>query len=438
MKNNAKYILIVGTTLAIIFYAWLRYENSQYIWEPRTGFGDTHEFLGSAAEPLLSKEFWVSLRPPVVPLVYKMLEEDIDKIFQFQLWFSIVAWSLLGLAVFNVIRSKLLKIIAFLCVIAFSLSEEIIMWDYVIIGESISISISALFIAAALLLLSKWSRFHLFILFTAATLFAFVRDDFAYYILMCSIVILVFLLRTKNWKRPLVVSLFFLGLFFGGNTLSAQSLRWYRPLLNTIGMRILPNSEYLSYFENKGMPVNDALLERSGKYLHADDIAMIKDPRLKEFRKWVQKNGYREYLNFLWFFKADTLQKFFDDANLVFSPDVYYYTATRFRGIILDSRLDEILFPMRYSFMFFLSATMISSACVVVALYEKKSTWIVPLSLNLLTYPQALIIWNADAYELSRHVIYLNIMLRIGWWILVFFVLDFVLERTWPLINRKS
>lgn len=428
-RTIIKNVLFLLMLVIFVLYAWIRVENSQFIREPRTGFGDTHEFIDAASVPVFSESFWISIRPPVVPLVYKLMGVNLQKIFQFQLWFSILVWSFLGFTATSVLRSYPIKIATFFGVLVFSLSEEIIMWDYIILGDSISISIMVLFLASALLLLSKWGRFRFYFLVVTATLFAFVRDDFAFYILMSGTILLMLLLRTKNWKRPFLVSVVFVVLFLGSNALSSKSLRWYRPVLNTISLRILPNSQYLAYFESRGMPVNEALLERSGKHLHADNNALVEDSRLEKFRSWVQDNGKREYINFLWFFKADAFQSVFDDAKIIFSPNVYYYTATRFRAIISDARIDELLFPMRFGFLLFLVANLIATACSVVAFYERKAVWVVPLSLILLTYPQALLVWNADANDMARHALYHNVMLRLGVWLLAFFVIDFVVEK---------
>jgi hypothetical protein len=260
-------------------------------------------------------------------------------------------------------------------------------------------------------------------------LFAFTRDDFAYYILMAAAVVAVLLLRTKNWRRPLLVSVAFVLMFFVSNTLSSVSMRWERPVLNTISIRILPNAQYLAYFAERGMPVDEALLERSGKHLHADNNALMLDPRLEDFRKWVRENGKNEYIRFLWFYKADTFQNVFNDIGPIFSPNVYYYAATRFRPIVENVRLDELLFPMKFGLLLFLVANLGAAVFAVVAYYEKKLTWVSPLALILLTYPQALLVWNADANDMARHALYHNILLRLGVWILALFILDFVLEK---------
>ncbi|MFZ5909618.1 MAG: hypothetical protein ACOYYU_06355 [Chloroflexota bacterium] len=409
-------ILFIISLLAILtFYVWIRIENSQFIREPRANFGDTHEFLDLVSVPILSRAFWISLRPPLVPLLYKIVGTDYQEILKFQLWLSIFSWSALGLAVLSVIKSYPLKIISFLVVLGFSLSAEIILWDYLILGSSIAVSTIALFSTSALLLLSKWSSYRLFTLIAATLFFAFARDDFTYYILMASFMTLTLLLSTKQWKRILTVSAIFFFIFFIGNTLSSASLRWYRPLLNTLSMRILPNPQYRAYFEARGMPI---------------------DENPKDLQNWAAEHGKQEFIRFLWFHKADTLQSVFHDFETVFSPNVRYYAATRFRPIIRDTRIDEFLFPMRFGFLAFLAANILAATCSVIAFYEKKAIWLMPIALILLAYPQAVLVWNADAYEIARHSIFHNIMLRLGMHILILFVLDFFISKLTQTIQQ--
>ena len=85
---------------------------------------------------------------------------------------------------------------------------------------------------------------------------------------------------------------------------------------------------------------------------------------------------------------------------------------------------------MKFGLLLFLIANLAAAVFSVIAFYEKKLIWVLPLALILLTYPQALLVWNADANDMARHALYHNILLRLGVWILTLFVLDFALEKT--------
>ena len=429
-KEKIKKALLYSSLLVLFaLYVWLRVGNSQFIREPRTGFGDTKDYFHIASLSIFSSSFWLSVKPPVFPFFLKFLGENTKTISTFQLWFSISCWGLLAYVVASALRNDILKPIAFLLILAFSMSEEINMWDYLILSDSIALSLMALFFAAGLWTLLKWSATRASIFVFLAVLLAFVRDTYAYVLLMIAGVLIVVFFLSNFKKQFLYVEITFFLIFLASTTLASIGYHWYTPLLNTIGMRILPNPEYLAYFESRGMPVNDTLMERSGKPHHADYAAMAVDERLEDFRVWIRENGEREYKRFLWFYKADTLQNVFNDKESIFYPDLGYYTASRFKPIIQNGRLDELLYPNRFGFILFFIANLIAGVFSAVAYYERKVTWILPLTLILLSYPQAVLIWNADPSDMARHALYHNVMMRLGVWILALFVLDFLVEK---------
>ncbi|MGD8405877.1 MAG: hypothetical protein PVJ21_19630 [Anaerolineales bacterium] len=429
-KEKMKKALLYSSLLVLFaLYIWLRVENSRFIREPRTGFGDTNDYFKIASLSIFSSSFWLSVKPPVFPLFLKFLGDNANTISTFQLWFSIFSWGLLAYVVASSLKMDILKPFAFAFLLAFSMSEEIIMWDYLILSDSIALSILALFCAVCLWALSKWNVASASLLIFLAILLAFVRDTYAYVLLMIAGVLFIVFFFSNFRKQFLYVGIAFSLIFLTSSTLASAGFHWYTPLLNTIGMRVLPNSEYLAYFESRGMPVSNLLMERSGKPHHADDAAIAVDERLEDFRDWVRENGEREYKRFLWFYKADTLQNVFNDREEIFSPDLYYYNASRFRPILQNSRLDELLYPNRFGFFLFIVANLSAALFSVVAYYEKKVIWILPLTLILLSYPQAVLIWNADPSDMARHALYHNVMMRLGVWILALYVLDFVVGK---------
>ena len=157
-KSTVLTILFYVLLLAILlFYIWVRVDNGQYIRGPRGSFGDSHEYYLVASQSIFSKSFWIAIRPPVIPLIYKILSGNPDRIITFQLWFSILSWGVLTFVLQSIFRNRLVRILVTIIVLAFSLSEEIIMWDSLILSESISISITALFLSSITLLLKNWT-----------------------------------------------------------------------------------------------------------------------------------------------------------------------------------------------------------------------------------------------------------------------------------------
>ena len=428
MRRETSFKIVIAVILIFIFgfYMWLRIENSKTIREPRATFGDVHEYFAVSSFPITSSSFWIAVRPPTIPLLFKVIGNDVTRIWKFQLWLSILSWGILALAITKVIRSYLVKPVAFAFVLAFSLSQEIIMWDYLIISESIAISIMALLFASVILLLEKWNCPRMFLFGLTGLLFVFTKDAFAYFLLMAAFGLFFLILFIPNKRQLFFVGTYLILLFLLSNALASVSMRWYPSLLYTFNMRILSNPQYVRYFESRGMPIDANLLEQRDYHLSPDDIALVND---QDFRDWIAEFGQREYIRFLWFYKADSLQNIFEDIYLLISPDLFYYSATGFTPIIKDTRLDEVLYPTRFGIFTFLAANLFAAVSSVWAFYERKHMWLLPILLIILSYPQAVFIWNADANEIGRHSLFHNIQWRLGLWLLALFVTDFVIEK---------
>ena len=393
-------------------YILLRVRHIMKIREPRQ-FYDTVEFMEIASRPVTSPTFWAGIKPPVTALLFKLCDSDPVRIMFAQAWISIIAWGVLALVLALIVRNFWLKPVVFVTVLSFSLVQNVILWDSLVISESISISLMAIFLAAAFWLLEKWEWYRFALLAVSAFLLANTRDTYAYFLLMAGVLVLILLFFSTQRIRILLVSGLFFALFLMVSVLSAVGMRYVVPFLMTTGMRILPNEEYVAYFEKRGMPITPALMERSGKPIQADEN-MLFDPDLEDYRQWVVDNGRSEYLRFLWFFKADTLQNPIRDAEWVLNPDLYYYAATGYRPIISSMRLNELLYSFRFGLAMSLFANLLAAALVIPAIQQRNPLWMIPIGLILLSYPQAVLVWNADAKEIARHSVSHVLMLRLG------------------------
>jgi len=424
------------TIFSFAYYVWLRIQHIAQIRSPRDFF-DTYEYLEIASRPLSSIAFWVASRPPVTPLFFKLLGGDFERIMYFQLWISIISWGILGMVLAIIVQNYWLKIFAFIFILAFSLTQNVILWDALILSDSLSLSLLALFLASSFLLINKWSIWRFIALVIVSTMMAFIRDTYAFFFLMAGGMLIFSLFLTVRRTPIFLVSGTFFILFVVVNIFSGIGMRWYMPLMMTMGLRILPNPEYVAYFEKRGMPVYPELMERAGKPIQADDGAMYYDPDLEEFRRWVRANGYREFTRFLWFFKSDTFQNPLRDLDQIFNPDVYYYAATGYRPIIKDQRMGELIYPFRFGLVASLFANAFAFFLLFPAIRYRAAKWAIPLVMILLSYPQAVLVWNADANDIARHSIYHVIMLRLGFWLLVLFLIDHLPVLINPLFGRK-
>lgn len=433
MKKYTALFFLVFQLAIILYYGYLRINNAAYIKEPRS-FGDTGDYLHNAGVSVFSREFWTDARPPITALFWKAVDSDPEKIFQLQLYFSILSWSVLACLSASAVKSYLLKPLFFIVVLGFSLSRDVFMWDPFLGSESIALSWTALFLAATIWLLMEWKTYKAVLLIFIALCMVLTRDTYAYLLLMIALINIPVFWFGEHRRNALAVSFAFLLIFALSSQLAEAGLRPYRAVLMNTALRIYPSDEYTEYFRAHGMPVDDRLVEMSRNIepgqKFAVNIALTFDEDQAEYRQWALERGNSSYVRFLWFFKADTFQKVFTEtAGQSFFPDVFYYTATGYRPIIKDPRITEFLYPTRFGLFFFFVANMLAAFFAAIAWREQKALWYAPLLMILLSYPQAVLVWSADVNDIARHSISHNVLLRLGLWMLFFFVLDFVIEK---------
>ncbi len=431
MQKIKHITLLLIQICAIGYFAWLRIDNARDVREPRS-FGDTGDYFRNAESPIFSKEFWTDARPPVTALFWKLVDADPEKIFDLHLYFSIVAWSILAFALAYSVKSYLLKPFAFVFVLAFSLSRDIYMWDPFLGSESIALSLTALFLAAAIWLLVEWKPYKAAAVIFTALLMVLTRDTYAYLFLMIAIIILPVFWFSKHRVNAVAISFAFFVIFVMSSQLAVLGLRPFRAILMNTSLRIYPSETYTEYFRQHGMPVDDRLVAMARDIQPGEkfavNIALTFDEDQEDFRQWALDEGSSEYVKFLWFYKANTFQEVFTKTpGPSFYPDVYYYTATGYKPIVEDARISELLYPTRFGLVFFFAANIIAAFIAAFAWLDKKYLWLLPLILILLTYPQAVLVWAADVNDIARHSISHNVLLRFGVWMLIFYILDSLL-----------
>ncbi len=430
-KRTFHIFLILFQFAAFAYYAWLRIDNANIVHEPRS-FGDTSDYFHNASLPVFSREFWTDARPPVTALFWKLADSDPEKIFDMQLYFSILSWGILAVTLVSVVKSNLLKPFAFVVVLLFTLNRDIYMWDPFLGSESIGLSLTALFLASSIWLLREWNWKNAAFLIITALLIVFTRDTYAYLLLMIAAVsIPVFWFSEHRWHAA-SISFAFMLIFLLSSQLATLGLRPFRAILMNTALRVYPSEEYTEYFRHHGMPIDDRLVQiarnpEPGKKFTVN-IAFTFDEDQEDFRQWALGPGSAEYIKFLWFYKVGTFQSVFTETpGQSFYPDVYYYTATGYHPIIKDARIAELFYPTRFGLVFFFAANLFAAFIAALAWHDRKALWLAPLLMILFAYPQAILVWAADANDIARHSIAFNVLLRLGVWMLIFFVADSLL-----------
>jgi hypothetical protein len=406
---------------------------------PRS-LADTTAYLRISRQPLSDFEFWTGARPFVFPLLLKLANQAASAATVLQLGVSIFAWGLLAWMTIRLIEFPWLKLLAFCLILLFSLDRHISGWDSVMLTESLSVSFLALFVALCMWLLQGWQLGKVFLLITTAFLLAFTRDTNAWMLLALAGLILLAVLFRWTHPRALILSIFFLLIFFFSNTSADLGARWRFPLGNLIGQRVLTDESAIHYFQSCGMPLTDPLMRLAGKFANAEERALYNDPELKPFRTWLFSDGKSCYMQWLITHPGYSLGETFNEFDqLITFPEVDRYFSTRFDPL-MPVKLGKLFYPEQFSLWIWIYSTLAALVAIWKKLWERNPLWAVFICLTLLVFPHLFLTWHGDAMAPERHALSVGVQLYLAFWLLNILLVDTFLrqQRTTPIEYRED
>lgn len=385
----------------------LVYENG-----PAKECSDTQSYFTLSSFSLFSKDFWFGPRAPFVPLIYKALAQDPSRIVFCQTVLSIVAWSLLAVLVFSLSQTTLAGILAMLLIFFYSLTDNIVLWNHVLLSESLNLSIVVAMISVWILYLRRQTIFTTFLVISIGFAFVFVRDTNAYVAIGIAGMLIVFeIFRRVVSQRPvhksfLLVAILYCLLFAASTFSQDMGKRWVFPFYNVLSQRILPYPHRLAFFRAHGMPVNEVLLGLSGKWASSDDWRFIKDQGLSQFRSWTEKRGKQVYMLFLVSHPIYLMEAPMNDLGQMITMNIIkfkVFTPTEFTSS-LPGILWQYLVGVWGSPIILFVCGFVFGAVFVSPHYHRHSyIYTVALANLFLVIPHYLVAYHGDAMEIYRH-----------------------------------
>ncbi|KXK11658.1 MAG: hypothetical protein UZ14_CFX002002700 [Chloroflexi bacterium OLB14] len=381
---------------------------------------DTDIYVRISTSPIISTNFLYLDRPFVFPFLLQMMGQNFEMVAIFQLGLTIVAWGLLAYLISASFTPLSLKLFSFTVILAVSLVRHLAGWDFVMMTESLSLSIFALFIASGIWLLRGWQIYKIVICLIFAFLFAFTRDTNAYLLLMFAGLMLIAIVSGWLNKKFSFLVLGFVAIFFISNLSADLSKRWVFPLLNIISTRILPNPQALSTFSICGMPITSELLSVTGLYANENNSQIMKDPALEKFRLWVAENGKSCYMKWLISNPIPTMQAALKEFDaMIYFEWVGGYFSRKYQDI-LPSKVERILYPVYFLPYLLVGLTLLSFYGIFKQAWLENPLWIIAIMLCLTIFPHLYITWHGDDMAPERHALSVGMQLAVSMWLFFF------------------
>jgi hypothetical protein len=368
---------------------------------------------------------WTGTKPWGAAAFYKLIGSSPVTIDAMQVILSTVAWLSLALVFNRLVRTHWLRITAYVIILGFSLAPHVQIWNHIIQSESLSISLFVLILAIWLSLVGQWRWIKLFALIFLFGWWIGTREINVYLsLIIAGILVFVGLFYQRQrfyWGVSLVLML------FGYINMQISEVptipRWLYPLTNTLLNRILPDEEFFSYFEARGLDRSPELMSLSGGLAHSSDFAVFNDPALTYVEDWLYRKGKDTYIHFLLDHPFYTLTSPWQNIHaLLASEEIESYKPESYQPFA-TWLFEETLFPSSLWLVLILALATLVSILTSRTWQDSRVFWLL-LGFLTLFFPHFYLVWHGDAAEVGRHAIQASIQLRLALWLLLLLSLD--------------
>ncbi len=387
-----------------VLYAFLRLGS--FVFTP-VRVTDTATYEHVSAASLSSADFWAGARPFTVPFVWKVVGGDHGRIVA-QLVVSVAAWLTLAAAVAACLRRPVVAGVGFVLVLAFAATSEIILWDPLLLSESLSLSLGALVVASWLLFVRRPTWFGVAFVVAVTASWTFARDSHAYVVLFAALAVLASLLERSFRVHKLALASACVLIFAASAVSAGAGLRWYQPMRDILLNRVSVDPEMRAYFEARHGPQWREADARRGyaRYLLTHPAYALGDP---------------------FFGSQTTPTSSTDSASSLLDPDFRSYNDNASaRRWPLPAAVDDLVYVHGVRIVVAL-ALLVAAAAILASGFALPRTTLVPAVLLLSTVPHGLLVYHLSGLEVDRHALEVAVGLRVAVLLLALFTIDAVL-----------
>lgn len=364
---------------------------------------DTPTYERVARLALWDWRFYTGSRGFTIPLFYKIFQSSESRIVA-QLVFSTIAWTVLAAVVARTVEVGWFRPIVFAVMLALSLTTEVILWDTLLLSESVTFALCALLIAAWILFVRAPRPLWAATVLALSLFWAFARDTNAYVLVVVAVIVALTLLRPEHRRLKLVLAVGCGAIFLLDYGSAQAGKRWLQPMVDVVDHRVLTTQAIERYFVGHGF-----------------------DPSTNwPAGSWLRDRSQRVYADYLFSHPGYTLTAPFnghqmalystsDNAESLIDPNLGIYNDNAgHRFLPLPSSFERVFFPRGIALICALLASVLLLATVVAGLVGASYVWLVPVAILATTYPHFLVAWHQSGVEVDRHVLEAALLLRIA------------------------
>lgn len=399
-------------------------------------FADPIDYLTHAKLSFFSKGFWlpepnvhmVFPRPFVVAFFLKLVGSDIELFILLQKYMYTLACFVFILSIFPFFVTKSMQYASIVLGWILLQSWNILGWNDLLLSEGLTFTFCLLWLSSVIFLYKKYHWATVLFFIFNSIFFTFTRDSCIYVMLVFAVLyaVVYYFMFDTNWKTPLWICTVLLCNYIAVGYASKVGERYRLPIMHSIITRILPHAEYAEYFVQRGMPQAEVLLQKFPQMdydnlsLRYQMYAFYKEEGYEPFTEWVGKKGKSVYSSFL--ITHPRFALLVDEPNKDLKKLCSY--SYQYFG---NAQYVQIWFDYLYPKFGLISAFIFS----LLPLYYFRKTMLhfIPIILFISFMLYAILLYNADAFEIERHLYHHYTVVQLCGFFSLLCLLDYFLEK---------
>jgi hypothetical protein len=369
---------------------------------------DSTSYAAVAGHPLWSTGFWAGQRPPLVPLLLKLVDSSTGFV-AMQSVVAVAAWGLLAFTVGALLAPGWRRVVAVWAVLALASSTPITLWNRSVLSESLSLSLLAALVAAVIWSARRvtWPRVAAVAVLGLA--FAATRDAQVWTVGALGLVVVVVALyrrwRTGRFSRRLLALAAGLVAAAGlTGWVTVHTGRTRQNAANVFLVRVFPFPARVAWFAGHGLPDARRIDAMAASARPPEPgAAKVVDPipAFPAVGRWIDDHGQSAYFLYVLthptFVFTEPLERPERAFNFADGDLTFYAAQDR-----VDSPLSSLLWPAWWWLL------PMSVAAVATAAFRRRwreRSWLAVVMLAALGLFTMVVAWNGDGQEVTRHTI---------------------------------
>jgi hypothetical protein len=387
-------------------------------------WNDSAVYRSISTQPLASRALWAGPRPPLVPLVLKVVGGP-EAMATAQAVVAALAWGLLAWTVGGLVARGWRRVVAGFVVLGFAATLPVTMWNRSVLSESLSLSLLALVFAGfiAVSVRPTWPRIAATV--AVCLCFAATRDAQVWTVGLLAVAAGVVAVVAGATHRGTALRVGVLAVSLVGVVAISEwgtfaSHRTTPDTADVLFVRVFPYPGRVAWFADHGMPEAQRVDRLAGQTPTPPRGAKVVgisrgDPAFGPLERWIDTEAGSAYLLWLathpWYVVSEPLQRPEQAFNFAHGDLAFYAPAVD----PMRSPLTPVLWPP--------VAELAVTAVLALALgwlsgAWRTAPWRTLVVLTLVGVAAMLVAWNGDGQEVTRHTVEGFVQVRLGVWLL--------------------